>query len=270
MLVTLKDKANLAQRIAVGELDLVAKLASDKDELGMALKVMLQNLNNVADQADAIACGDFTKDVMVNSEKDRLGIALHEMKTQIKQRNASLSRSLGLNQGIVNIAVDAIISIREDGTILSVNDATERMFKHSAESLIGQNIKILMPAPFHQEHDTYLNNYKTTGIKKIIGMGREMQALRSDGSTFPIYLSIGVVKQGDETLYTGFIRDITQQKSFEQDIIKREAINRGMVDTCLDAILSISSHGEILACNSVAETLFQYRSEEIMGKKSIL
>ncbi|WP_064791601.1 CHASE3 domain-containing protein [Shewanella woodyi] len=267
MMLTLKAKTSLAQGIAVGELDQVVKLASDKDTLGIALKEMLKNLNNVADQADAIAKEDFSKEVVFKSDKDRLGIALHEMKNQIKERNASLSLSLNLNRGIVDTAVDGIISIKDDGTILSVNSATEEMFKYSAESLIGQNIKFLMPEPYHSEHSTYLSQYKATGNKKIIGKGREVMALRSDGTTYPIYLSVGEVKQGEETLYTGFIRDITQQKKFEQDIIRREALNRGMVDTCLDAILSITTDGVIIACNNAAELLFQYKSEELIGKK---
>lgn len=267
MMVTLKDKTMLAQSIAVGELDQAVKLASDKDTLGIALKEMVENLNNMADQADAIAKEDFTKEVVFNSDKDRLGIALHEMKNQIKERNASLSRSLSLNQGIVNTAVDGIISITDDGTILSVNTATQTLFKYSAESLIGQNIRLLMPEPFKSAHSTYLSNYIATGTKKIIGIGREVVALRSDGSTFPIYLSIGEVTQGEERMFTGFIRDITLQKKYEEDILKREALNRGMVDTCLDAIISITTEGVIIACNHVAESLFQYRSEELMGKK---
>ncbi|MBW8183836.1 CHASE3 domain-containing protein [Shewanella nanhaiensis] len=267
MMLTLRDKTDLAERIAVGELDQVVKLASEKDTLGIALKGMLKNLNSVADQADAIAREDFSKEVVFKSDKDRLGIALHEMKNQIKERNVSLSRSLSLNRGIVDTAVDGIISIKGDGTILSVNSATEKMFKYSAESLIGQNIKMLMPEPYHSEHSTYLSQYKATGNKKIIGKGREVMALRSDGTTYPIYLSVGEVQQGEETLFTGFIRDITLQKQFEQDILKREALNRGMVDTCLDAILSITTEGVIIGCNCAAEQLFQYKSDELVGQK---
>ncbi|MPY24249.1 PAS domain S-box protein [Shewanella sp. YLB-07] len=267
MVVTLKDKTNLAQKIAVGELDQVAKLASDKDMLGIALQEMLNNLNSVADQADAIAGGDFTKEVAIKSDKDRLGTALHEMKSQIKERNTSLSRSLNLNQGIVNTAIDGIISIKDDGSIISVNSATERMFKYSAESLIGKNIKMLMPDPFHSEHDAYLSRYKSTGVKTIIGQGREVVALCSDGSTFPIFLSVGEVKQGEEVMYTGFIRDISAQKKFEMEILKSESLNKGLINTSLDAIISISPEGIILSCNQATEIMFQYLSKELVGKK---
>ncbi|AQS36473.1 multi-sensor hybrid histidine kinase [Shewanella psychrophila] len=267
MMVTLKDKANLAQKIAAGELDQVTKLASDKDVLGLALKEMLRNLNSVANQADALASGDFTKEVVIKSDKDRLGTALHEMKSQINERNASLSMSLNLNQGIVNTAVDGIISIKDEGTILSVNSATERMFKYSAKALIGNNIKMLMPEPFHSEHDSYLSQYKKTGIKSVIGKGREVVALCSDGSTFPIFLSVGEVKQGEGVMYTGFIRDISVQKKFEMEILKSESLNKGLVNTSLDAIVSISPEGVILSCNQATEILFRYTSEQMIGHK---
>ncbi|MEC4724818.1 response regulator [Shewanella sp. D64] len=75
-----------------------------------------------------------------------------------------------------------------------------------------------MPSPFCEEHDDYLNNYLTTGIKKVIGKGREVIGLRKDGSTFPMYLAVGEVKQEDGVIFTGFVRDITKEKQFESDL----------------------------------------------------
>ncbi|QFU22538.1 CHASE3 domain-containing protein [Shewanella eurypsychrophilus] len=295
MMVTLKDKTNLAQKIAAGELDQVAKLASDKDVLGLALKEMLSNLNSVANQADALASGDFTKEVVIKSDKDRLGTALHEMKSQINERNASLSMSLNLNQGIVNTAVDGIISIKGDGTILSVNSATERMFKYSAKALIGKNIKMLMPEPFHSEHDDYLSRYKSTGEKTIIGKGREVVAKCSDGSTFPIYLSIGEVKQGEEVMYTGFIRDITIEKQYEQelkesndDLLKQNELKSrvsiineltqgaselgAMADSIISALaeMMLAGHGVLYTCGEEGDDLSLSGSYAFKKRKAIL
>ncbi|WP_064791602.1 PAS domain S-box protein [Shewanella woodyi] len=243
------------------------KSSDEVGALSVSINEVIRTMKEVAEQANALACGDFSKDILVKGENDQLIMALIQMKKQIKERNTSLSRSLSLNKGIVSTAVDGIISIKDDGTILSVNLATERMFKYLAEDLIGKNIKVLMPEPYHSEHDNYLSKYKNTGIKSVIGKGREVQAMRSDGSTFPIFLSVGEVQQGDETLYTGFIRDISQQKQYEQEMLKSEALNRGMVDTCLDAILSISAKGVIIACNRAAESLFQYSRDDLLGKK---
>jgi PAS domain S-box-containing protein len=220
MLVTLKDKAHLAQKIAIGELDQIVKLASEKDTLGMALKDMLENLNRVADQADAIAKEDFTKEIVFKSDKDRLGIALYEMKSQIKERNVSLLSSLSLNQGIVDTCLDAILSITTKGVIIACNHAAESLFQYRSEELIGRKINTLMPNHFSVEHDSYLNNYLTTGIKKIMGKGREVVGLKKDGSTFPIFLTIGQVEQEGEIIFTGFVRDITKEKQYESDLNK--------------------------------------------------
>ncbi|MBW8183835.1 PAS domain S-box protein [Shewanella nanhaiensis] len=252
-----------------GDYSQITSWKSDDEvgELSNSINEVIATMREVTEQADFIARGDFSREVQIKGEQDRLSVSLLEMKCQIEERSAALSRSLSLNQGVVNTAVDGIILIKDDGTILSANTATEKMFNYSAEELIGENIKFLMPEPYHSEHDNYLSRYKATGIKKVIGKGREVEALRSDGSTFPIFLSVGEVNQGDETLYTGFIRDISLQKKFEQDMLSSEALNRGMVDTCLDAILSISEKGVIIACNSAAQSLFQYSSEALLGKK---
>ncbi|GGI74400.1 hypothetical protein GCM10007978_10220 [Shewanella hanedai] len=220
MMVTLKDKTDLAQKIAVGELDQIVKLASEKDALGIALKEMLENLNRVADQANAIAKEDFSKEIVFKSDKDRLGIALYEMKDQIKQRNASLSSSLNLNQGIVDTCLDAILSITTEGVIIACNHAAESLFQYNSEELMGKRINALMPKSFSDEHDSYLNNYLTTGIKKIMGKGREVIGLKKDGSTFPIFLTIGEVEQEGEVIFTGFVRDITKEKQYESDLQK--------------------------------------------------
>ncbi len=80
---------------------------------------------------------------------------------------------------------------------------------------MGRNIRILMPQPYRDEHDGYLERYRDTGEKKIIGIGREVVGLRMDGSTFPMDLAVSETRQGDEVTYTGIVRDITERKQME-------------------------------------------------------
>ena len=113
--------------------------------------------------------------------------------------------------GIVQAALDPIIVITPEGSIESVNPAFGKMFGYRDAEVIGQNIKLLMPEPYHSEHDGYLANYQRTGIKNIIGTGRELQARHKDGSTLPIFLSVSEYTVNGQTLYTGSIRDIGQE-----------------------------------------------------------
>src|SRR5690348_7012556 len=87
-------------------------------------------------------------------------------------------------------AADAIISIDAAGMIESVNPATEKLFGYPSGELVGQNVKMLMPEPYRGEHDGYIRQYRQTGCKKIIGLGRELMGRRKDASTFPMHLSV--------------------------------------------------------------------------------
>jgi two-component system CheB/CheR fusion protein len=121
-------------------------------------------------------------------------------------------------EAILNTAVDAIITIDQRGIIQSVNPATERMFGYAVAEMLGQNVKMLMPAPYHEEHDRYLADYLRTGVKKIIGIGREVIARRDDGSTFPVDLAISEIPH--LKLFTGMIRDVTLRKELEREVVE--------------------------------------------------
>jgi PAS domain S-box-containing protein len=121
-------------------------------------------------------------------------------------------------QAILDGATDAIITINADGIVESFNDAAVRMFQYSADAVIGRNVKLLMPSPYHEEHDGYLHNYLTTGVSKIMGIRREVVGLRADGTSFPMHLAISDVKLGDCRLFTGFARDVTDVKRTMQQL----------------------------------------------------
>src|SRR6185503_12821354 len=101
------------------------------------------------------------------------------------------SMALDLFDALVTTAVDGIIVIDGVGNIRTYNPACERLFGFTAKEVIGENVKMLMPEPYHSGHDGYLANYNRSGEKRIIGIGREVMGKRKDGSTFPMYLSVG-------------------------------------------------------------------------------
>jgi PAS domain S-box-containing protein len=123
-------------------------------------------------------------------------------------------------RAILETAVEGIITIDERGSIESFNPAAEKIFGYTAREAVGQNVKLLMPEPFRHEHDGYLKNYHQTGHAKIIGIGREVIGRRKDGSLFPMDLSVSEVRLAKRRMFAGFVRDITERKELEREIIE--------------------------------------------------
>ncbi len=118
-------------------------------------------------------------------------------------------------QSILDTVPDAMIVIDTNGIIHSFSSAAERLFGYNATAAIGQNIKVLMPSPYRENHDSYLKRYLDTGERRIIGIGRVVVGERQDGSTFPMELSVGEMKSSDRRFFTGFIRDLTERQQVE-------------------------------------------------------
>jgi len=177
-----------------------------------------------------------------------------------------LERERGLLRAIVDTAVDGILTIDEMGNILSANPAVERIFGYTAAELIGKNVKSLMPDPYRSEHDSYLANYRETGDPKIIGIGREVQGLRKDGTIFPIDLSVSETITPTERIFTGIVRDISERKASEEALRKERALLRAVVDTAVDGIITIDQKGTIITANPAVERIFGYSNQEIVGQ----
>jgi two-component system sensor kinase FixL len=122
---------------------------------------------------------------------------------------------------VLDAMVESMIVIDEHGTMEQVNKATKRMFGYNPDELLGQNISMLMVSTDHEWHDKYLNNYQKTGKKRIIGRGREVQALRKDGSVFPADIAVGEVRTPEYVRFVGLVRDLTQQREVEEQALKQ-------------------------------------------------
>lgn len=109
-----------------------------------------------------------------------------------------------------------MVVIDERGHILSFSAAAEQMFGFTEAEVVGENVSILMPSPDRERHDGYIERYRETGTKKIIGTGRVTTARRRDGSTFPIELSVGEAMTPEGRVFTGFIRDLTESQTAER------------------------------------------------------
>jgi two-component system sensor kinase FixL len=129
----------------------------------------------------------------------------HAASDALRRREAHL-------KSILDTVPDATVVIETDGRIVTFNAAAVRQFGYSPEEAVGQNVKMLMPAPYKQQHDGYLARYLSTGEKRIIGVDRVVVGQRKDGSTFPMTLAVGEMRSGGQTYFTGFIRDLTERE----------------------------------------------------------
>jgi two-component system sensor kinase FixL len=119
-------------------------------------------------------------------------------------------------QSILDTAPEAMVVIDDHGIMRSFSVTAERLFGWQADEVIGKNVSILMPTPYRQEHDGYLHRYRSTGERRIIGIGRIVVGERKDGSTFPMELAVGEARVGREQFFTGFVRDLTERRSQER------------------------------------------------------
>lgn len=135
-----------------------------------------------------------------------------------KEREQELQATMNKYNAVIKNAVDGIIVIDEQGIIEMVNPAVVELFGYTADELEGEPINKLMPKPESEQHGSYIERYKKTGNKRIIGIGREVKGLKKSGKTFPVNLSVSEVELGNRLIYTGLIHDLSQQRAYEQQL----------------------------------------------------
>jgi two-component system sensor kinase FixL len=132
----------------------------------------------------------------------------------------------GILAAVLDSAVDAIIVIDEHGRIEIVNSAAVRLFGYPVDEMIGHNVSMLMPSPYHEEHDGYLARFLQTHEPRIIGIGREVTGRRKDGTTFPVHLSVGEMVVGGTRKFTGILHDLTARVRVEAQLREQTALAR--------------------------------------------
>lgn len=156
---------------------------------------------------------------------------------------------------IVDTAVEAIITINDRGIIESANPATYKLFGYEEPSLIGQNVSVLTPQPHRSQHDRYMQNYLLTGIRRIIGIGRDVTGQRREGTIFPIHLSVSEIQLGATRMFTGIIHDLTRQRALESQILEastneQRRIGQDLHDGLCQELVALGFNAQ-----TIAETL---------------
>jgi len=160
-----------------------------------------------------------------------IGVAVASLNGRLRQAHASTRREAELAtmraerlSAVINTTVDGIIVIDRRGLIESFNPAAERLFGYTQAEVIGRNVNVLMPEPYHAEHDGYIARYFATGQAAIIGKGREVRGRRKDGSVFPLHLSVGEMTVSGERKFTGVVHDLTQRVRVEEQLREQTAL----------------------------------------------
>jgi PAS domain S-box-containing protein len=194
------------------------------------------------------------------------GLGISWLKHQLRAAAVlSASRAERLD-GIINTTVDGIIVIDAVGRIEAFNRGAERLFGYPQSEVLGRNVSMLMPFPYHEEHTSYLTRFLATGDAGIIGKGREVTGRRRDGTVFPLHLSVGEMTVGGQRKFTGMLHDLTERVRLEGQLGSSEARWRAIIDSAVDGIIVIDAHGRVETFNPAAERLFGYSAEEVLGR----
>ena len=186
-----------------------------------------------------------------------------DMDSTVRQRTAELSISNARMQSLMDSAPDAILSINpEDKTVILFSKGAEKMFGYSSEEVLGKNIKMLMPEPYHSNHDTYVNNYIRSGTKKIIGIIREVKARRKNGDIFEIDLSVSESKNESGRVFNAIIRDNSIKAKVEREMRKLSHA----VEKSAESVVITDHQGNIEYVNPAFERISGYRASEVIGK----
>jgi PAS domain S-box-containing protein len=168
-------------------------------------------------------------------------------------------------RAILDTAMDAIITMDIHGMIQSVNPATEQLFGYAAAEMVGHNVGLLMPSPYREEHDGYLTRYLQTGQKHIIGVGRELEARRKDGSIFPIHLVVSEIE--DRKLFTGILRDMTEYKRLEREVLEVATLEQQRIGQELHDGVGQELAGLTMVADALAQQLKDLPPQaELAGK----
>jgi two-component system sensor kinase FixL len=177
-------------------------------------------------------------------------------------------------RSILATVPDAMLVIDEIGTVLSFSVAAERMFGYPASEVIGNNVKMLMPSPLKEQHDGYLERYRRTGERRIIGIGRITTAMHRDGSTFPIELAVGEAFVDGQRIFTGFIRDLTERQSAERRLheLQSELAHVGRVSEMgtLASSLAHELNQPLTAVSNYCEAARDLLAQNLVATRSAL
>lgn len=214
----------------------------------------------------------------------------------IRQNTTALQMRAEDYASVLDQCVDAVIITNQYGFIQFFNTSAEKWWGYTKEEVTGKNVKMLMSAQMAGQHDSFMSNHQQTGVRKVIGIGRETEAVRRDGTVFPILLTLSEAGTAEGTVYTAFIKDLSERKALEQkekqgmeelrateeelrqnleelmsvqEKLAASEINlRGQIDAVNGAFgfVEFDVEGHILQANNLFLQMTGYRADEVIGR----
>lgn len=170
-------------------------------------------------------------------------------------------------EAMLESAPDAMVLVGEDGVIRFINQETERMFGYTREELVGKRAEVLLPEALRDRHVRHRADYHKKPERRPMGAGRELEARRKDGSTFPAEISLSPLEMDDRMLVTAAIRDITERRRVEQVVQDRQARIESLLNHAMDAVVLTDLDGRVVEWNPAAERMFGRPAEDALGLK---
>ncbi|MGE0850979.1 MAG: PAS domain S-box protein [Hyphomicrobiaceae bacterium] len=171
-------------------------------------------------------------------------------------------------EAALQTAAGAVIIIDDKGVIRTVNPATATIFGYSEGELVGHNVRKLMPEPFRSRHDGYIRHHLETGERRIIGIGRQVMALRKSGTIFPAHLAVSAFSHEGARFFTGIIHDLSERH--ETADLREQTLMQSIFNHLPDAVLIVDRAGTISLCNPAVARIFGYAPEELIGQMTTL
>jgi PAS domain S-box-containing protein len=190
-----------------------------------------------------------------------------DLERRVAQRTEALGESEGRLAGVIQSAMDSILTVDEQQNILLFNAAAERMFRCPASEALGQPLTRFIPQRFHGAHAGHIHKFAETGVtSRAMGSKKALWAVRADGQEFQIEASISQVVTGGKKLFTVILRDVTERVQAEQAV--REAQDRmtGIIASAMDSIITTDDQQCILVFNAAAERMFRCPAAEALGQ----
>ena len=221
----------------------------------------------LADVATRLRAGDLTARAVVSpsaGEFAALADDFNAMASALDMRERALQASESQHRAVFETAVDAMVVIDDQGVIQTVNPAAAETFGYSKAELIGRNVSILTGDEHRERHDGYIGNYLRTGLRRIIGIGREVQGCRKDGSLFPLELSIAEWLGLDgQRFFTGIMRNITARRNAEREVEEERNRLRHIVEGAPFPVIVHAEDGQVLHISRTWLEITGYGREEL-------